>query len=56
MVLRNPPPLKGPVAPVARLKGLSHVKLPLKRCRTTGPEGGVAATLANVTLRCATML
>ena len=31
------PLLKSPVAPVAlQLPGLSHVKLPLKRCRTTG--------------------
>ena len=30
-------PLKGPVAPVAlELPGVSHVKLPLKRCRATG--------------------
>ena len=41
-------PLKGPVAPVAlELPGVSHVKLPLKRCRATG---GVAATLAGVAL------
>ena len=32
-----PPPLKGPVAPVAlQLPGVSHVKLPLKRCRAPG--------------------
>ena len=31
------PPLKGPVAPVTlALPGVSHVKLPLKRCRATG--------------------
>ena len=30
-------PLKGPVAPVAlELPGVSHVKLPPKRCRATG--------------------
>ena len=46
------PPLKGPVAPVAlELPGVSHVKLPLKRCRATR---GVAATLAGVALHCAT--
>ena len=46
------PPLRGPVAPVAlELPGVSHVKLPLKRCRATG---GVAATLAGVALPCAT--
>ena len=45
-------PLKGPVAPVAlELPGVSHIKLPLKRCRATG---GVAATLAGVALHCAT--
>ena len=33
-------PLKSPVA--LQLSGVSHVKLPLKRCHTTG---GVAATL-----------
>ena len=45
-------PLKGPVAPVTLdLPGVSHVKLPLKRCRATG---GVAATLAGVALHCAT--
>ena len=32
----HPPPLKGPVAPVAlELPGVSHVKLPLKWCRAT---------------------
>ena len=34
---RATPPLKGPVAPVAlELPEVSHVKLPLKRCRATG--------------------
>ena len=48
----SPLTLKGPVAPVAfELPGVSHVKLPLKRCRATG---GVAATLAGVALHCAT--
>ena len=33
----HPPPLKGPVAPVVLERpGVSHVKLPLKRCRATG--------------------
>ena len=46
------PPLKGPVAPVAlELPGVSHVKLPLKGCRST--RGGAAATLASVALHCA---
>ena len=49
---RATPPLKGPVAPVAlELLGVSHVKLPLKKCRATG---GVAATLVGVALHCAT--
>ena len=34
---RATPPLKGPVAPVAvQLPRVSHVKLPLQRCRATG--------------------
>ena len=33
----NPPPQKNPAAPVAlQLPGVSHVKLPLRRCRATG--------------------
>ena len=48
-----PPPQNGAVAPAARqLPGVSHVKLPLKRCRAIER---VAATLANVALHCATM-
>ena len=44
--------LKGPVAPVAlQLPGVSHVKLPLKRCRATGGCSsytcGCRATLCN---------
>ena len=39
------------VAVVLELPGVSHVKLPLKRCRATR---GVAATLAGVALHCAT--
>ena len=36
-VSRYTPPQKGPVAPVdLELPGVSHVKLPLKRCRATG--------------------
>ena len=48
------PLLKGPVAPVAlQLPGVSHVKLPLKGVAL---QGGVAATLASVALRCATVV
>ena len=50
-------PLKGPVAPVAlELPGVSHVKLPLKRCRATGGcsscSRGCRATLCNQGYRC----
>ena len=49
----TPPPLEGPVAPVAlELPGVSHVKLPLKRCRATG--GCSSYTVAGVALHCAT--
>ena len=47
-----PPSLKNPVAPVAlQLPGVSHGKLPLKRCRATGGSSsytcGCRATLCN---------
>ena len=43
IALHSPPP-KGPVAPVTlQLPGVSHVKLPLKKCCAT-VQGGVAAT------------
>ena len=49
-------PPKGPCR-TCQLPGVSHVKLPLKRCRATPwLQGHVAATLASVTLHCATMV
>ena len=53
---RATPPLKNHVVPVAlQLSGVSHVKLPLKRCRAT--RGCSSCTsLAGVALHCDTFL